>query len=246
MLRRLLRPLLAASIPAAAAAARRFSHRVPSLQLFQRAAQRASGKIAIASNGHQYSYRDLLHDSHRLGQRICSALGAAGGDLSEARIAFLTPSTYEYAVAQWATWGAGGVAVPLSSHHPVPELEYYVRDSQASLIVGHSSFTALLKPLAEACSVPYLEISDVAPASAHAPLDVSAPSLDISTMRRAMLIYTSGTTGKPKGVVSTHSMIEAQVNSMVGPWAWTSDDHILNILPLHHVVRQPSISIINV
>jgi acyl-CoA synthetase (AMP-forming)/AMP-acid ligase II len=74
----------------------------------------------------------------------------------------------------------------------------------------------------------------MAPAFAHAPLDLSAPSLDISTRRRAMLIYTSGTTGKPKGVVSTHSMIEAQVHSMVGPWAWSPNDHILNVLPLHH------------
>lgn len=51
----------------------------------------------------------------------------------------------------------------------------------------------------------------------------------------AMIIYTSGTTGKPKGVVTTHANIEAQVVSMIEPWGWSSNDHILHTLPLHHV-----------
>ncbi|KAG9285407.1 hypothetical protein G9A89_010882 [Geosiphon pyriformis] len=53
--------------------------------------------------------------------------------------------------------------------------------------------------------------------------------------RRAMIIYTSGTTGKPKGVVSTHSNIEAQVKSLVDRWRWSSNDKILHVLPLHHM-----------
>tara|TARA_E500000331_G_scaffold346968_2_gene386516 strand:+ start:1389 stop:1619 length:231 start_codon:yes stop_codon:yes gene_type:complete len=57
----------------------------------------------------------------------------------------------------------------------------------------------------------------------------------ISLDRRGMIIYTSGTTGKPKGVVSTHQNIEAQIKSLVISWEWTKEDHILNILPIHHV-----------
>jgi malonyl-CoA/methylmalonyl-CoA synthetase len=50
-----------------------------------------------------------------------------------------------------------------------------------------------------------------------------------------MILYTSGTTGKPKGVVTTHENVAAQITSLVQAWEWTEDDHILNILPLHHV-----------
>jgi malonyl-CoA/methylmalonyl-CoA synthetase len=50
-----------------------------------------------------------------------------------------------------------------------------------------------------------------------------------------MMIYTSGTTGQPKGVVSTHGNVEAQINSLVSVWGWTEKDHILETLPLHHV-----------
>jgi malonyl-CoA/methylmalonyl-CoA synthetase len=36
-------------------------------------------------------------------------------------------------------------------------------------------------------------------------------------------------------VVTTHGNIEFQVKTLVEAWEWNTDDHILNILPLHHV-----------
>ena len=39
-----------------------------------------------------------------------------------------------------------------------------------------------------------------------------------------MILETSGTTGKPKGVVTTHANIAAQITSLVSAWEWTADD----------------------
>jgi malonyl-CoA/methylmalonyl-CoA synthetase len=49
------------------------------------------------------------------------------------------------------------------------------------------------------------------------------------------MIYTSGTTGRPKGAVHTHASLQAQVESLDEAWAWSPDDRILLVLPLHHV-----------
>jgi malonyl-CoA/methylmalonyl-CoA synthetase len=36
-------------------------------------------------------------------------------------------------------------------------------------------------------------------------------------------------------VVTTHQNIQAQVTSLMTAWQWTSQDRILNVLPLHHI-----------
>ncbi len=61
------------------------------------------------------------------------------------------------------------------------------------------------------------------------------PVPEISRERRAMILYTSGTTSRPKGVVTTHANIAAQIESLVEAWEWSSKDRILLCLPLHHV-----------
>ena len=53
--------------------------------------------------------------------------------------------------------------------------------------------------------------------------------------RRALIIFTSGTTSLPKGVVTTHKNIEAQITTLIDAWAWSEHDVIPLFLPLHHV-----------
>nr|XP_046202148.1 malonate--CoA ligase ACSF3, mitochondrial-like [Oncorhynchus gorbuscha] len=50
-----------------------------------------------------------------------------------------------------------------------------------------------------------------------------------------MIIYTSGTTGRPKGVLHTHSNIQAMVQVLVSEWGWSRDNVILHTFPLHHI-----------
>eukprot|EP00871_Galdieria_phlegrea_P004814 jgi/Galph1/5333/GphlegSOOS_G3929.1 len=109
---------------------------------------------------------------------------------------------------QWAIWQSGGVCVPLSPSYPQEELEYFVRDAEVSHMVVSSEYQDTLSKIAGEYCMPYLRTSSV---------------------------DGSFTTSRPKGVVYTHEMIEAQIRSLVEAWKWTSQDCILNVLPLHHV-----------
>jgi malonyl-CoA/methylmalonyl-CoA synthetase len=50
-----------------------------------------------------------------------------------------------------------------------------------------------------------------------------------------MMLFTSGTTSLPKGVLHTHGSLGAIVESLRTAWSWSSDDHILHTLPMHHM-----------
>ena len=50
-----------------------------------------------------------------------------------------------------------------------------------------------------------------------------------------MILYTSGTTSRPKGVVTTHANVTAQITALTEAWEWSADDRIVLCLPLHHV-----------
>ncbi|BDI16096.1 long-chain-fatty-acid--CoA ligase [Nostoc cf. commune SO-36] len=193
-------------------------------------AEEHNDKIAIAATDGAFTYRDLLHTS---GQ-IATVLLHFEEDLQEQRVAFLIPPGFEYVATQWGIWRAGGIAVPLCVSHPRPELEYVITNSGASIIVAHPNFEGILRSLPPQASLAEKHNLRFILTSETLPSDIALlPKIDIT--RRALILYTSGTTGKPKGVVTTHENIQAQVTSLTTAWEWTSSDRILHILPLHHI-----------
>ncbi|QIR36050.1 AMP-binding protein [Tolypothrix sp. PCC 7910] len=187
-------------------------------------AQEHNEKIAIVTTDGAFTYRDLLQTS----SQIAANLLQDAEDLQDERVAFLIPPGFEYVATQWGIWRAGGIAVPLCISHPKPELEYVITNSGASIIIAHPNFEAILRAIATEHNLRFILTSETLPD----PVD-RLPKVDIA--RRALILYTSGTTGKPKGVVTTHKNIQAQVTSLITAWEWTSSDCILHVLPLHHI-----------
>jgi len=180
--------------------------------------------IAIVANEGTFTYQDLLDTS----AQIATLLLDGKEDLQEQRVAFLIPSGFQYVTSLWGIWRAGGIATPLCVSHPQPELEYVVADSGASIIIVHPDFADLLRAIAMERGLRFILTSDM--------LSTDICLLpEVSLTRRALILYTSGTTGKPKGVVTLHQNIQAQVTSLVSAWEWTSKDRILHVLPLHHI-----------
>jgi len=160
---------------------------------------------------------------------VATCLLAGRTELAEARVAFLAPAGFAYVATQWGIWRAGGVAVPLAVSHPPPELEYVIRDADAEVVVVHPDFAVVMRAVPLPSSVRAVTTTEAERTSPLSPLP------GVAEGRRALMVYTSGTTGKPKGVVTTHANIAAQITSLVTAWEWRADDAILLVLPLHHV-----------
>lgn len=187
-------------------------------------AQRHAGRTALVDGRGPTAYEELLNHSGR----IAAGLLAGAADLEERRVAFLVAPGRDHVAVQWGIWRAGGIAVPLAPSHPDRELEYVLADAEPAAVVGDAEHADRLGPLAAARGIWFTtpdELGDEGP----------VPLPRIASARAAMMVYTSGTTGRPKGAVTTHGSLRAQITTLVEAWEWAPGDRVLHVLPLHHV-----------
>jgi malonyl-CoA/methylmalonyl-CoA synthetase len=194
-----------------------------SLPIFHSALQNPQ-KIAIRSDKGSFTYGELFSAA----QGFAHHLLQAASTLAETRVAYMVVPGFDYVSTQWGIWLAGGVAVPLCVTYPLPSLQYVLEDTQAQIVVVSPEFEPILRGYTQERGLRLLVLGQtfVVPEKTLPPLDLS---------RRAMILYTSGTTNLPKGVVSTHRNIAAQIESLLQAWDYSASDHSLCVLPLHHV-----------
>ena len=181
-------------------------------------------RTALICGDREYKYAALSR-----GARAFAGLLLNGrSDLEEGRIAFMVDPGFDHVRVQWAIWQAGGVAVPMCITHPFPSLQYVLEDTGAETVVASTRYFPMLEAY---CAQQGLRLLSAEAAASGE--DAALPLVEDSRM--AMILYTSGTTSKPKGVVTTHANLNAQVSTLIGAWRWHRDDQILCVLPLHHV-----------
>ncbi|OTA04568.1 AMP-dependent synthetase and ligase [Trichoderma parareesei] len=213
---------------------------LPRLPVFEAVARHDAASLAVVHSlsGRRFAYGQLLGDVRRARHRLLEARGRGQGeDLDGERVAFLVENSYDYVVTFLAILAARAIAVPLSPAFPIPELEYVVNHSEASLLVSSPKFASKAQQVlaADLTSKPtYVEIpkhieSAVADGE-HVPLED-----DLNPGQAGLMLYTSGTTNKPKGVLLPQSVLTAQARSLHEAWEYSPADHLLHLLPLHHI-----------
>lgn len=180
-------------------------------------------RTAIQSNDQRYTYGQLLKASEHAGIRFLDGKR----DLNGIRIAYLVPPGFDHVSVQWGIWRAGGIAVPLYEKHPLSAIQYIIDDAGISTLAFSTEFESLLTPLFDRSDIQFVQTEEIGAQQGSFP--------DIQPDRNALIVYTSGSTGAPKGVVTTHNNIQHQIGVLTDSWAWNKNDHILNVLPLHHV-----------
>ena len=183
-----------------------------------------SEEVALVEGDNEYTYSEVnerikLFSSGILGNRE---------DLNEERIAFFLPASLDYVTAMHGVWRAGGIAVPLNVASAVSELDHYLTCANVTRLIAGNQYHDSLKELCKSLAIELLSVGDMLVGK---PLEL--PLIDPD--RRAMMLFTSGTTNKPKGVVSTHKTIYAQIKTLISAWEWSEKDVIPLFLPLHHI-----------
>ena len=216
-----------------------------STNMFRSALTNAS-RVAVKNPGKKmnFLYNDLLYHGKTISQQMKDVLNYNENGSYPPRINLLVPPSFEYMASTFGIWSNNCISVPLCTTHPVTEMDYYVKDSESSLIIAHSSFEDTAKELSQQNNnLPYLIIDDLSPNNfkQDSNKQIEAENYGenvISTLNNdkpSIFIYTSGTTSKPKGVVHTHNTIWCNIEMLTNEWFWTKDDSILNVLPMHHI-----------
>ncbi len=171
-------------------------------------ARRHGGRTALSFGDSDTSYRELDAGSARVAGMLL-ARGVRSGD----RVGVMLPNVPEFALAYYGVLRAGGVVVPMNPLLAPREVDHYVTDSGAALV-----------------------LDDVAALPGDS--DPHAGVADRAASDTAVILYTSGTTGKPKGAELTHGNLAANVRAMIELLSVGHDDVVLGALPLFHSFGQ--------
>jgi amino acid adenylation domain-containing protein len=197
-------------------------------RFLEESALRFPEKTALVAGKERVTYADLNARAERVAHRLRRE-GVQRGD----RVVLFLPNGVEIVVALFGALKAGAVFSPVHPSTKAGRLAYLLNDCRAAALVTESRLLPeVSQALDDAPSVHLLVAMDVPDpaAAAHAnPQPLAHGGIDIDL---AMLIYTSGSTGFPKGVMMTHRNIEAAATSITTYLENTSDDIIMNVLPL--------------
>lgn len=192
-----------------------------------------SDLITNPLNSDAVSYRSFLKLTAQCANAITDA-GLLPGDRLVAQVGKSVPALALYL----GCVQAGVVYLPLNNAYTASEVEYFLVDSGAKLLIcdpesenqlaGISSKnkTALLTQSATGESGTFIE-------------RIKGASEQFETAQRdlddiAALLYTSGTTGRSKGAMLTQNNLLSNSQALLHLWQFTDQDILLHALPVFH------------
>lgn len=168
--------------------------------------------------------------------RIANAL--TGLDLEPGdRIAVQVEKSPEMLALYAACAQAGLIFLPLNTAYTTAELQYFIENSGASLIVCDARSQADLAPIAHAQSARILTLNHDGTGSLMRRSLGMLPAFEPVKRTEedlAAFLYTSGTTGRSKGAMLTQSNLLSNAETLKSEWRFTRDDVLMHALPIFH------------
>ncbi len=200
---------------------------------------RGDDQTFVVHRDRRVGFSSFIAGCNSISSQLISSLGVRRGD----RVAVLSANNLEWCLAFWAVVDVGAILVGLNGWWKADEVIFGLRDSGARVLVADRvryerlsdrltecpdleavylvdiDPTALVsrgkvKPFGELMGEARLILESRDPGSRPSD-DLGLPTIPIEEDDPAVIFYTSGTTGRPKGAVSTHrSMIANLQNTL--------------------------------
>lgn len=183
-------------------------------------------------DGRSMTYGDMLAGSARFAHALLQA-GVAPGD----RVAVQVEKSPEAVLLYLACLRAGAVFLPLNTAYTLPELDYFFRDAEPSLVVCDPERLSGVEPLAAAIGAATLTLGGNGQGTLAS--QASRQATDFSDVARgaddlAAILYTSGTTGRSKGAMLSHENLASNARVLAACWRFGADDVLIHALPIFH------------
>lgn len=183
-------------------------------------------------DGREISYGDFLG----MAARFSHVLGDAGIEAGD-RVALQARKSPEALAVYAACVASGAVFLPLNTAYTPAEVDYFVSDSGAALLIADGSSEAALASIATRSGARLLVLNADGSGSfsdaARGKPDRFEP-VDRTEDDLAALLYTSGTTGRSKGAMLTQANLLSNAEALVETWRFTGNDVLLHALPIFH------------
>src|SRR6188472_1049635 len=175
--------------------------------LLVEAADRTPNARAVRLDEEVVDYASLLATARRTAALV-QAHGLQPGD----RVGLVSPNVPAFPIAYFGVLLAGGTVVPMNPLLKAPEMEYYLNDSGARMVLAGGELMEEARKGAEVVGAKFLRLGVVVPD------DLPVEGIDLIEREDsdvALLIYTSGTTGHPKGAELTHGNLNFNTRNLV-------------------------------
>jgi malonyl-CoA/methylmalonyl-CoA synthetase len=179
----------------------------------------------------------LTHDVFlRMAARYAHAMAAAGlvpGD----RLAVQIEKSPEALAVYAACAQTGVIFLPLNTGYTASEIDYFIGNSGAKLVLVTDRAADALIPVAAAYDATLRTLNRDGTGSFHN-LATNQPEAFDTVSRApddlAAFLYTSGTTGRSKGAMLTQANLVSNAQTLADYWRFTEADVLLHALPIFH------------
>jgi long-chain acyl-CoA synthetase len=231
-------------------------------ELFRECATRWPDNVALEIQRRDRVESNTYDEARRMAESIGRWL-TEGGFQRGARIAILADNHPRWITAYLGIIAAGCAAVPLDTAFHADQVAKLLKDSGSALLFCDEKHRATAEQAVREFEVSIVLLdspeadTSVRPAKlgsggqpgAAVPtranlksIFAAGPGKFVPVLSRgddlACLLYTSGTTADPKGVMLTHSNLMGEVRAVFGWAQLASEDALLGVLPLFHVLSQ--------